>query len=81
MTDVKFPEVEIKLVGQDGNAFAILGRCQQAMRRAKLPKETVDEFIAEATSGDYNNLLRTCMAWFNCDSADDDDGWDDDDWE
>jgi len=60
----KHPDIIVKLVGEDGNAFAILGRCRQAMREADLPKDEVDEFFTEATSGDYDHLLQTCMRWF-----------------
>jgi hypothetical protein len=31
-----------------------------------------DEFHTEATSGDYDNLLRTVMAWFAVDEDDED---------
>jgi hypothetical protein len=49
---VKYPEVEVELVGQDGNAFAILGAVSKGMRRAKLPKTEIDLFMAEAMDGD-----------------------------
>ncbi len=58
---VKFPEVEVKLSGQDGNAFAIIGRVQAAMRRAKISAEDIREFRKEAMSGDYDYLLQTVM--------------------
>lgn len=64
---VKYPDVHVELVGGDGNAFFILGRCQKAARRAGLSKETIDEFHKEATSGDYDHLLQTCLKWFDCD--------------
>lgn len=67
MTEPKLPTVKLALVGKDGNAFAILGRAQRAMRRAGVPKDQQDEFIKQAQSGDYDNLLRTCMEWFDCD--------------
>jgi len=57
----KYPHVKVKLVGQDGNAFSILGRVQQAMRRAKVPQVEIDNFITEATADDYNHLLQTVM--------------------
>ena len=59
MSDVKYPEINVTLVGEDGNAFAILGRCQQAARRGGVPRDKIDEFLAEAKEGDYNHLLRT----------------------
>ena len=64
--EIKYPHIKVKLVGEDGNAFAILGRCQQAMKRAKCSKEQIDEFIKKATSSDYDHLLRTCMDYFSC---------------
>ena len=59
----KYPKIKVKLVGNDGNAFAILGAVIKAMRKANLPTKELDAFTKEATSGDYNNLLATCMKW------------------
>lgn len=56
---------KLKLVGQDGNAFAILGRAFKAARKAKWTKEQMDAYRAEATSGDYNNLLRVTTEYFD----------------
>ena len=63
MTDVKHPEIKVKLVGEDGNAFAIIGRVRQALRRAKVSHEEIEEFTQEATSGDYDHVLQTAMKW------------------
>ena len=71
--DIKYPNVKVKLVGEDGNAMSIIGRCRTAMRRAGLSRELQTEFSDEATSGDYNNVLATCMKWFDCDGEDEDD--------
>ena len=60
----KYPDITVELVGQNGNAFNILGICLRAMRRAGLSKEEQDAFQAEATSGTYDHLLATCMDWF-----------------
>ena len=62
--------IKVKMVGEDGNAFACLGRCMQALRRAG-KMEMWDEFHAEATSGDYNHLLATIMDWFDVDLFED----------
>ena len=59
----KYPEVEVELVGQDGNAFAIMGRVTTAMRRAGISQEERDQYMAEAMSGDYDNLLCVTMNW------------------
>jgi Domain of unknown function (DUF4314) len=62
-TQPRYPEVQVQLSGEDGNAFAILGRTAAALRQAGVPQEEIDAFFAEATSGDYNHLLQTTMAW------------------
>ena len=59
----KYPEVEVTLVGNDGNAFVILGNVTKEMCRAGIEKEERDAFIAEATAGDYDRLLQTCVKW------------------
>ena len=62
---MKYPEIGVQLVGTDGNSFSILGQCSRAAKAAGLPKEEIKAFMTEATSGDYNKLLQTCMKWFN----------------
>jgi len=59
----KYPDVEVQLTGIDGNAFMILGTVMRALRKAGVDGETRAQFEREATAGDYNHLLRTCMAW------------------
>ena len=61
----KYPDIHIELVGQDGNAFNILGICLRAMRKAGLSKEQQKEFQLDTTSGDYQHLLDTCMRYFD----------------
>jgi len=55
----------VKLIGQDGNAFAIMGRIKQALKGAGADKEYIDKYISEATSGDYNHLLAVSMEYVN----------------
>lgn len=63
MTEVRHPEVTVQLTGTDGNAFAVLGRVRRALRETDVDEEEVVQFTDEATSGDYDNLLRTCIRW------------------
>jgi len=44
-------------------AFAIMGRVQQAMKRAGIPKEDISAFLNEAMSGDYHHLLRVACQY------------------
>ena len=60
---VRFPDVTVTLIGEDGNAFSILGKVQKALRRGGASAEEVTEFVDEATSGDYDHVLQTVMSW------------------
>ena len=61
----KYPDITVKLVGADGNAFAILGTVCRALRHNGIRPDEQDAFEKEAMAGDYDNLLRTCMKWVN----------------
>lgn len=60
---VKFPNIKVKLVGTDGNAFAILAKVRAALRDNGVNAAKQQEFYAEVTAGDYNHLLATAMKW------------------
>jgi len=70
---VKYPDISIPMVGEDGNAFSILGRVKRIMRRADLPDSEWEAFYAEATSSNYDHLLMTVMRWFEVDKNPDED--------
>ncbi len=53
-------DIEVELVGHDGNAFAIIGKVSKALQRGG-HRDLVDSFQEEATSGDYDHLLLTAM--------------------
>ena len=53
----------VRLIGMDGNAFAIMGRVRQALKNAGADKEYIDRYITEAMSGDYNHLLAVSMEY------------------
>ena len=63
MSNEPITNIHLKLTGEDGNAFFILGRARQALRRARR-SDLWEQFNKEATSGDYTNLLATCMKYF-----------------
>jgi hypothetical protein len=54
----------VKLLGRDGNAFAIMGACSKAAKRAGWPKEKVDAVLAEMMGGDYDHLLAVACKHF-----------------
>lgn len=59
-----YPDIHVQLSGEDGNAFSIMARARRAARRAGVPKEDIERFTEEATSGDYDNVLQTVIRWF-----------------
>lgn len=63
MSDIKYPEVEVQLTGEDGNAFTIMGAVSKALRRAGVDAEEIKKYTEESMSGDYDHLLRTAMSW------------------
>jgi hypothetical protein len=63
----KYPHIRVQLVGQDGNSFFILGKVAKALRDGGVPRGEVLAFQQEATKGDYDHLLQTCIRWVEID--------------
>ena len=65
----RLPQVNIRLRldGPGGNAFVIIGDCMRAMRAAEVSHRQQEQFLSEATDGDYDHLLRTVREWFAVD--------------
>ena len=56
-------DVKVKLIGEDGNAFAILGKVSKALRKAGYDLDFIKVYQDQATAGDYDNLLQTTMLY------------------
>lgn len=64
MTDIKYPEITVELIGKNGNIFNLIACCLDAMRRAGLDKQERDNFEKEVTSArNYNEALQIIMSW------------------
>lgn len=63
VTNNTITNFKLKLVGEDGNAFAILCRARSILRKGGRA-DLIDGFTKECTSGDYNHLLATCSNYF-----------------
>ena len=57
-----YPDVKVQLVGSDGNAFAIMGKVSQALKRAG-HGDVVGKYTEESMAGDYDNLLVTACKY------------------
>lgn len=51
--------VKLRLDGQDGNAFALMGAFKNAARKQKWTPDEIDVVLKECMSGDYDHLLAT----------------------
>lgn len=58
---------EVQLVGEDGNAFSILGRVSKALKRAGNDESVVDAYMEQAMAGDYDHLLAVTLAFTDYD--------------
>jgi hypothetical protein len=60
--DAKYPDVVVQLTGEDGNAFAILGRVGRALREAGVSHEEIEAFYQEGwQQPSYDALLQFIM--------------------
>lgn len=57
-----YPTVTVKLTGEDGNVFAIIGAVSKALKRAGKPDAAAEFSAAAFRCGSYDEVLRLCMA-------------------
>lgn len=62
---------KLSLIGEDGNAFAILGRARRAAKKAGWTDAQYNEYSEKAKNGDYNHLLCVTMEYFDCGNDED----------
>ncbi len=60
-------KVNLKMVGLDGNAFAIMGAFQRQARKEGWTKEEINTVLDKARSGDYYNLINVIAE--HCENA------------
>ena len=56
---------KVTLIGQNGNAFVVMGLCAKAWRRAGNDPDEWEKIQTDMMSGDYDHLL--CVAMDNFD--------------
>lgn len=60
---IRYPAVRVQLTGRDGNALAIVGAVSRALHEARVPRQDVEAFQAEALSGNYERVIRVVLSW------------------
>lgn len=56
-----YGELDIELVGLDGNAFSIMGALSGQARRQGWSAEAREALLGEMQAGNYDHLLQTAM--------------------
>lgn len=77
-------KISFDLSGPEGNIFAVIGKCESAMRRAGVDKDFIGEFRKAVTSsGSYAKALIVVSDYVDADfrGFDDDDDDDDDEYD
>lgn len=65
--EIPTPKARVRLVGLDGNAYAIMSRAKDAMKQAGYSQAVIDAYVAEAMQGDYNHLIRVTVKYCDWD--------------
>jgi hypothetical protein len=61
----KHPHITVPLTGEDGNAFAVLGRCRKAAREAGLRDSEINAFVTEATLNGLSTITPEQLELFD----------------
>ena len=61
----RYPQIRVRLRGEEGDSFALLLLVAATLRRAGVPVAEITEFRKQATAGDHAHLMLTCGQWVN----------------
>lgn len=78
MSQVKYPNISVVLIGEDSNVFSIISRVSFALRNGGVSKEEISDFTNKCFSaGSYEEVLGLVMETVSIEdeeSEDDDEG-------
>lgn len=60
---IRYPHIEVTLSATDGNAYNIINAVRAGLGEHGVHAVEVEQFMAEAMSGDYDNLIQTVLRW------------------
>ena len=63
MQSIRYPAVQVPLIGRDSNALAVVAAVSRALEQAGVRQEEITNFYDEALTGDYNTVLQTALRW------------------
>ncbi|QHB37209.1 hypothetical protein QDA03_gp32 [Microbacterium phage Terij] len=62
---VRYPDIDVTLVGVDSHPFAIIKAVTDGLRKGGVGQGERDAFREEALSGNYDHIIQTAMRWVN----------------
>ncbi|AWY05330.1 hypothetical protein SEA_MEMENTOMORI_76 [Microbacterium phage MementoMori] len=62
---IRYPDIDVTLVGVDSHPFAIIKAVTDGLRNGGIGQAERDAFREEALSGDYDHIIQTAMRWVN----------------
>lgn len=62
----RYPDVRVYLLDRKGETKSIIAQAHRAAIKEGVPKEEIKAFVAEASSGDREQLIAACERWFFC---------------
>jgi hypothetical protein len=69
MCEVRYPNVRVKLIGENRSALNILRSISSAMRKAGLSREQIKEFMETAMASEQDTLMMETMKFVAAPSA------------
>ena len=61
----KYPNIIVDLIGKNAHGLFIILSVSSALKKNGVPQSEINDFSMDASSSDFNHLLRVCMAWVN----------------
>ncbi len=62
MNEPTYPDVQVQLIGEDGNVFGIIGRVSRALRRAGYGDAATEFSTAAFAAHSYDEVLQMVMS-------------------
>jgi hypothetical protein len=66
MSDPKYPNVKIKIVGLPADKLSIVDTTTLALRKANVSEPEINVYQEEALAGDFDNCLAVTLATVDC---------------
>lgn len=63
MSPPVYPNIRLKLIGTDNHPMSIVAVLSKGLRKGGIGGAEIDRIIREALSGDYDNVLATCLKY------------------